>query len=140
MRAPYIILPFVTLLLLNSCQNRDITIDPSAKMVEGYIVGFNQCAIGQGFIITTISPADTMEVFNLPDSLYHFPTDAKSDIYRNYIQDFLFPIEYENKFPIKYSFEIVPEGERRYVVCLDQLISYYTQTVKKQIKIKSVTK
>ena len=73
MRAPYIILPFVTLLLLNSCQNRDITIDPSAKMVEGYVVGFNQCAIGTGFIVTSVSPVDTMEVFNLPDSLYHFP-------------------------------------------------------------------
>ena len=59
--------------VLTSCQNPDKT-DPCSKMVKGYVVGFNQCSMGNGFIVTITNPPDTMEVFNLPDSLYHFPT------------------------------------------------------------------
>lgn len=109
-------------------------------MVKGYVIGFNQCSIGKGFIVTTIVPADTLETFNLPDSLYHFPTNLGADIYHNYISDFMFPSSYKNMFPINYSFEIVPESEKHYVICLDQLISHYTRSVKNQIKIKCATK
>ncbi len=104
-------------------------------MASGYVVGFNQCAIGFGFIVSTISPADTLEVFNLPDSLYHFPTDNNADIYANYMSDFLFPPAYTNKFPISFAYEVVPETEREYVICTDQKIGHYSIAVKAQIKI-----
>ena len=125
--------------VLTSCQNPDKT-DPCSKMVKGYVVGFNQCAIGIGFIVATTNPPDTMEVFNLPDSLYHFPTDAQSAIYSNYINDFLFPPSYKNTFPISYTYEIVKETEKHHVICLDQLISHYTIAVKKEIRIICATK
>lgn len=129
-----------TTALFNSCKKENTTPDPCANLVEGYVVGFNQCWMGKGFIVTTISPADTLETFNLPDSLYHFPTDARSDIYRNYINDFLFPTDYKNKFPVSFSFEVLPESDRQHVICSDQFIGHYTIAVKKQIRIKCATK
>lgn len=104
-------------------------------MVKGYIVGFNQCAIGQGFVITTLSPPDTMAVFNVPDSLYHFSNDAQSGLYLNRYRDFLFPTSHANSFPISYTYEDVREGERHHGICTLQDLSHYAHTVKREIKI-----
>ena len=133
------VLLVLSMVVLTSCQNSDKT-NPCSNMVKGYVVGFNQCSIGNGFIVTTTTPPDTMEVFNLPDSLYHFPTDIQSPIYSNYICDFLFPPSYKDTFPISFTYEIVKEAERHHVICLDQLISHYTSAVKKEIKIICATR
>lgn len=82
-----------------------------------------------------------MITYNLPDSLYHFPTKADDPLYIPRLSDFLFPSAYNEKYPIRFSYEIVPESDRRYFPCLGIIdLSHYAHTVKKEIKIKCARK
>lgn len=113
-----------------SCRKE--TLDPCNTIYHGYIVGFDQCAVGRGFVLATLVPVDTIETFNLPDSLYTFP----ADIYRMRSGDFVFPKEYQNKFPITFSYRLASEAEKQAGLCPDLMrVSHFVHTVKNQVII-----
>jgi hypothetical protein len=131
----------VCALYLAGCKKDTVKPDPCAHLVPGVVVGFHQCALTTGFIIAVTNPPDTVETFNLPDSLFHFPTDAGADIYKNYIKDFLFPAAQQGRYIFSVAFDEVPTKEKILPLCADNIsTAHYVHTVKRQVKITCATK
>src|SRR5215218_4638030 len=90
----------IVAMLTSSCKKDKVNPDPCANPIAGYVVGYNQCVIGQGFIIALTNSRDTVETFNFPDSVYNFPKNASDEMYSNYQKDFMFSKAYQGKFPV----------------------------------------
>jgi hypothetical protein len=129
------------LLILIGCKKDNIKIAPCSQLVKASVVGYHQCDLTKGFIIALSSPADTVETFNLPDSLFHFPTDLEADIYKNYVKDFLFPPVYQGKYFFSVAYDEVPTKDKLLPLCSDNIFTpHYIHAVKRQVKITCAAK
>ena len=84
---------------------------------EGYIVGFEPCSYQHhykiGYAIITTNLKDTLMTYNLPDSIYTFP----SEYFNNYVNTGYFPSNARYEFKIKFSCTIAKGDEIIYNLC-----------------------
>jgi hypothetical protein len=140
MRSQNCVVFILLLTAIATCKKDNVHPDPCSELVNGYIIGFSQCAIGKGFVLAIINPPDTIETFNLPDSIYNLSKNIKDPLYANWLYDYRFPQAYREKFPIQVSFEAVSEANRHHSICLDQYTAHYSHDVKVEVKIRCVKK
>jgi hypothetical protein len=111
--------------------------DPCGHTVyRGYVVGAGCEKI---FVLSTLSPIDTIATDNLPDSVYHLLTSPVPQKHGTESYEFLFRPEYQNKFPVTFTYEVSDEmGDG----CLRPDISgrknHFDRAVSKHVKIRCI--
>ena len=117
---------------------------------EAYIIGFDPCTViwdttenrwigSQGYIVTLSEQKDTVLTYNLPDTLYDFP----SEYFENYISYCLFPRSEWETYKMTIDYEYVKEEEKFHPLCLHHILTSIIDNVTDrgtQIKIKHVTR
>ena len=143
-----ILLPVLTVFLLSTgCEedNSDVY-GPE----EAYIIGFDPCTViwdttenrligSQGYIVTLSEQKDTVLTYNLPDTLYDFP----SEYFENYASYCFFPRSEWETYKMTIDYEYVEEEDKFIPYCLGIINTgdkYYVTDGNTQIKIKHVTR
>jgi hypothetical protein len=96
------------------CSNDDLEKPQTVRYDHGYIIGFHPCDRFTGRVVTLLEQSDTVITYNLPDSIYDFPTAY----FEEYKLKYLFPDSVLTAFPVTITYTHAQENERRYMLCV----------------------
>ena len=143
-----IILPALVFIffLQASCEKSNDNSGPE----EAYVIGYDPCTViydttenawvgSQGYIVTLSERKDTVLTYNLPDTLFVFP----SWYFETYIWNCFFPESEWKTYKMRIEYEYVEEDDRFIPFCFAHILTSIISNVtdrRTQIKIKHVTR
>jgi hypothetical protein len=86
---------------------------PSSGAKEAFVVGFDPCAVGRGYVLILPGVPDTVVTYTLPAGLHTYPPA----FFQGASQQFLFPVTAQTRYKLRVDYFVTPPAQKVNSLC-----------------------